>query len=704
MHGQYVQGIFFSAVIPTNVVCALRVAIYLQTLDVCREGSPPAIMVLSRPFQKSKSSTPALPANCSLQSYVTLLGDENADDGHQKKKLRSEIKRPLTMEGSCGPMMRSIKLQLEKEEMEWHFVSPSAFLHEATKKCPQFGDLVRAVEKVRVGIYMDEVKPGNVLRPDPSRSVSLWYWTLLDLPSWFHGRSNGWFYFASFPTKLVSKLSGGYSYLFGLMLEFFLEKEDPFNFSTGFPCFSTKGMFLCQGTFEVLMCDEKALSQLWNLRGAAGTKPCCLCQNVLGHMPKQNLNGHEWLVHYSCSDRAKFARHTSTLFNDMRERLEGESGNKKQVNKLGQIFGLTFNKEGILWHPTLKRLVCPVGQTMFDWMHILVASGGVAQYEVNEYVKILRQHNVSLERLDAFAQEVVSPQKHFKLPKDFFQERVNNEDNSHIRCFANEVLVAIPVLVLFNQLVLEPTGLLPEHRECLQLMATILDLLKRGQTLLQLLPELTQAIDKHNVLFGRLYPECAKPKYHWLYHIPEGIKRFKVSLSCFSPERKHRAVKTVAGHVCNSNLTHSITMRILHEALEAFDNAAKMCHDTYLDGPLRLLEKGTSIMSLLSRDVVAVHSAKRLMSPTGMTFVRDCVFAAQRKELLFPRAFLQVTFFSGKTTFMAQVDCHVHLRDSLFQGTSYETLVAWEPDFEAVPYSVRSCGSIQTCLQCIDKF
>eukprot|EP00438_Fugacium_kawagutii_P026421 Skav225686 [mRNA] locus=scaffold243:53674:55491:- [translate_table: standard] len=602
------------------------------------------------------------------------------------------------MEGACGPMMRSIKLQVEKKEMEWHFVSPTAFLHEATKKCPQFGDLVRAVDKVRVGIYMDEVKPGNVLRPDPSRSVALWYWTLLDLPSWFHGRSEGWFYFGAFPTKLVCKLAGGYSFLFGLMLEWFLEKEDPFNFSTGFPCFSTKGMFLCKGTFEVLMCDEKALCQLWNLRGASGTKPCCLCQNVLGHMPKQNLNGHEWLVHYSCSDSTKFARHTSRLFREMRERLEGESANKKQVNKLGQLFGLTFNKEGVLWHPTLKRMVCPVDQTMFDWMHILVASGGVAQYEVNEYVKILRQHNVSFDQLDSFAQEVKPPKKHFKLPKDFFRERVNNEDNSHIRCFASEVLLAIPVLVLFNQLVLEPTGLLPEHRQCLQLMATILDILRRAQTLLQLLPQLRGAIDKHNVLFGRLYPECAKPKYHWLYHIPDGIERFKVSLSCFSPERKHRAVKTVAGHVCNDNLTHSITMRLLHDALEAFDNTGKMCQDMYLDGPLRLLEKGTSIMSMFSRDVVTVHSAKRLMSPTGMTYVRDCVFAAQRKEILIPKAFLQITFFSGKISFMAQVDCHVHLRDSLFQGTSYENLVAWEPDFEAVPYSVRSCGSIQAVI------
>ena len=659
-------------------------------------------MVVSQPFKKPKSSTPSLPTNCSLQSYVTLLGDENADAGHQKKKLRTEIKRPLTMEGSCGPMMGPIKLQLEKEEMDWHFVNPCAFLHEATKKCPQLGDLVRAVEQVRVGIYMDEIKPGNVLRPDPSRSVALWYWTLLDLPSWFHGRSQGWYYFASFPTKLVSKLAGGYSYLFGVMLELFLEKEYPFNFSTGFPCFSTKGMFLCKGTFEVLMCDEKALCQLWNLRGASGTKPCCLCQNVLGHMPKQNLNGHEWLVHYSCSDSSKFARHTSTLFKEMRERLEGESGNKKQVNKLGRVFGLTFNKEGILWHPTLKRVVCPVGQTMFDWMHILVASGGVAQYEVNEYVKILRQHNVSFERLDSFAQEVIAPQKHFKLPKGFFQERVNTEDNSHIRCFANEVLLAIPVLLLFNQLVLGPTGLLPEHRECLQLMATILDMLKRGQRLLQLLPQLRRAIDKHNVLFGRLYSECTKPKFHWLYHLPECIERFKVSLSCFSPERKHRAVKTVAGHVCNNNLTHSITMRILHETLEAFDNAGKMCKDTYLDGPLRLLEKGASMMSLLSRDVVTVHSAKRLMSPTGMTYVRDCVFAPQRKELLIPRAFLQVTLFSGKTMVMAQVDCHTQLRGSLFEGNSHETLVAWEPDFEAVPYCVRSCGSIQACLQCIE--
>ena len=256
---------------------------------------------------------------------------------------------------------------------------------------------------------MDEITPGNVLRPDHGKSVAMWYWTLLDFPDWYIGRNEGWFYFAAFPVKLIGGVKDGYSYLFGRMMEIFLEQEGPLNFTTGFPCISSRGMFLCKGKLEAVLSDEKSITALWSLRGATGTKPCCFCQNVVGHMAQDKVQNHAWLVHYSCSSSERFAKHTASTFSEMRDKLERISGNKKECQKLGQAYGLTFKATGILWHPTLRDKVCPVRQTVYDWMHILVASGGVCQYECNEYVKVLKGQGVLPAQLDAFAAQVFFP-------------------------------------------------------------------------------------------------------------------------------------------------------------------------------------------------------------------------------------------------------------------------------------------------------
>jgi hypothetical protein len=38
------------------------------------------------------------------------------------------------------------------------------------------------------------------------------------------------------------------------------------------------------------------------------------------------------------------------------------------------------------WDFVAPNIVCPAQHTMYDWMHVLVASGGVAQYEVNGFL------------------------------------------------------------------------------------------------------------------------------------------------------------------------------------------------------------------------------------------------------------------------------------------------------------------------------
>lgn len=663
------------------------------------------LMVVKRLVEKQQ--TRRIPLHCSLGDQVAFLGDKDRDDGHQRKKIRAEMKDPLTAEGVCGPIMRSMKIPLDDDsEIDWWFLHPCAFLHELCKKCPRLGDLLGSVDKHKISVYMDEIKPGNVLRPDPGQSVAMWYWTLNDLPDWYHARNEGWFYFAAFPVNLIGQVVGGYSYLFARAMDFFWEKEEPFNFTSGFPCMSTRGTFLCQGKFGALLSDEKSITALWSLRGASGTKPCCFCQNVVGHMTRQQVQGHAWLIHYSCSSASKFAKHTSTTFREMRDRLEEVSGRKAECNKLGQAYGLVYKQMGILWHPTLRDLVCPVQQTFFDWMHILIASGGVAQYECNELLKMVKGQGISLEQVDVFASKVVFPKRHANLSKKFFQERVNFDDNTCLRCFAGELLSALPILVLFSDIILEPLGLLPEHRQCLQFLADILDILTQGPRALQLLPELASAIAGHNDLYFKLYPDCSKPKFHWLFHVPENLETFQKNLSCFNPERKHRATKSIANHVFNDNLQHHVTMRIAHATLHSFDSDdGKVCKETYLDGPVHDVQTDSRVFmgALGAKDMVSFRAARRMVTATGAIFTGDCVFDSGMGQVLFPKKFFEVKFLSGRCKFLCLADCHKHFENVLFEGCPSENLVDWDSSFRAVAYTLRANGCLHAGLQSVDK-
>ena len=647
-----------------------------------------------------KESKLNLPLTCSFGDQVSLLGDKNLDDGHQRKKILKMMRDPLKIDGACGPIMRSMTIKLtgsENPEIDWCFLHPCALLHGLCKACPGLGDLLRNVGEQRVAVYMDEIKPGNVLRPDPGQSVAMWYWTLMDFPAWYLSRNEGWFYFAAFPSKLIDKVDGGYSFLFAKMMEIFFQVEEPFNFHSGFPCMSTAGIFICQGSFGGLLSDEKSITSMWSLRGASGTKPCCFCQNVVGHMTRAQVQTNPWLVHYSCCFTNKFSKHTSSTFRDMRDRLEAVSGNKKECNRMGQAFGLQFKQLGILWHPSLREMVCPVKHTYYDWMHVLVASGGVAQYECNELLKIIKGQGISLQQVDLFASQLVLPKRYNKLPKTFFQDRVNFDDNTCLRCFAADMLVCIQTLVLFNDIVLEPLGILTEHRQCFQWLADIVDILTQGPWALEFLPELSVTIAKHNDLYFKLYPDCCKPKYHWLFHVPENLKTFQVNLSCFNPERKHRATKAIASHVFNQHLQHHVTMRIAHATLLHFDEG-KVCKETFLDGPKRSVDDG---IVFESNEIMSLQSARRLVTATGSVSVGDCVFDHGMARVMFPQKFLEVKFMSGRNKFICQAACHKHIEKTMFEGCYTEILVDWESTFRVVPFTLRANGLIHACLQAV---
>ena len=88
---------------------------------------------------------------------------------------------------------------------------------------------------------------------------------------------------------------------------------------------------------------------------------------------------------YSETDSSKFQLHTRETFRAMAKAL---SGLQTRAKALG---------------PALRPHV--VEHVHWDWMRILESSGGVAQHQLNELIKVLLTRGVTLAALDSYAFE-----------------------------------------------------------------------------------------------------------------------------------------------------------------------------------------------------------------------------------------------------------------------------------------------------------
>ena len=175
----------------------------------------------------------------------------------------------------------------------------------------------------------------------------------------------------------------------------------------------------------------------------------------------------------------------------------------------------------------------------------------MGQYEINQFLRrLLAQMSRGLQpeflaKLDVFRRGVKWPrrQKGEGASNLKFEERLVDKPGKHIRMFAAECLQAILTMCLFVELQPAIRTMLPEEVECLQLLGRILYILRSGNRAVAQLAVLATLVLKHHDLFVRLYPGCAKIKPHLLFHILEAMAYFKVNLSCFSTERKHKDSK-----------------------------------------------------------------------------------------------------------------------------------------------------------------
>ena len=446
------------------------------------------------------------------------------------------------------------------------YVNPLAYLHVMCARSESFFELFKCKQGVdrKVVIYIDEICPGNPLRPDKSRTTQAVYWTIADFPGNILVQSGMWFLFSVVRTKIMCTLPGSVSGYMRNVLKIFFG-NGAFNFQRGVILSHGDRSVLMRGCFSGFIADEKALKEIFSLKGASGSKPCMKCQNVSHRMKPSDRVGTS-LVSIACRQPHLLHYHTNDSIYQIVDELRRRKplSTVAEMARLEQIFGIHYDEDSLLFDDELRGIVKPVDHYVRDWMHTMVSHGLVGT-QVARLLARLKANGIRSESVGEYARQFHLPKVRGKVQADWFAEHRVCAD--HLRTFASEQLNMLPIIQAFLEDVVMPTGTLTDHITCFTMLHRIVQVFALGPLgAMRYVDTLPQLIIDHGVLYDKLYPTMVKPKFHQLLHIPEDMQSLGALLSCFPTERKHRTVKSSALHIFR-HFEHTVLRDLVNQQL-----------------------------------------------------------------------------------------------------------------------------------------
>ena len=219
-----------------------------------------------------------------------------------RKAVRQAVDRNDVLQVSI------VKLPLvDGGDFEWPVALPQTRLHVAARTAgirDVFADALRTAgvrEKWRLIVYLDEITPGNPLRPDNKRKINAFYVSCLELAAALCSES-AWFFVGCLRSTIAKQVRGGISGVTRALLRAFF---------VGTMSLSIGGVLLPDGALlfvkmHRLLCDEGAGKVAWCVKGAAGIKNCMHCKNVVilsdAGEGLTDFDDQDYLVDITCSD------------------------------------------------------------------------------------------------------------------------------------------------------------------------------------------------------------------------------------------------------------------------------------------------------------------------------------------------------------------------------------------------------------------
>lgn len=330
--------------------------------------------------------------------------------------------------------------------------------------------------------------------------------------------------------------------------------------------------------------DEAALASALSLKGAAGTKPCALCANIVRKGFGLLAEG-TGLQEITCVDEDLLVLHDDDSVCREYDRLQdlAHAGRQADLQRRQKASGFVLNLGSLMGDHRLRRVLPPVSTLTYDWMHTYL-SNGVASQEMHAFFDSCRVNGMR----DAFALMERFCRARWSFPKQFrkqgfrthemFCEARARSSKDHWRSGASELLSAYPLVRHFAETVALPTypGLLPQV-ESLRRCCRVVDLLQDAKSSVEdTLPgRLRNAIRTHLEAHRRAFGgEAWKPKMHYALHLPTQIARDRMVLDCFAVERAHLLPKAVSEAIHNtSSFEKSVIARTVGSRLRSLRDA-----------------------------------------------------------------------------------------------------------------------------------
>ena len=491
-----------------------------------------------------------------------------------------------------------VRLELELVEggtWKWPICNPMALLYHMCEENLAFARLLQRSQRgsgvFRVCLYADEETPGNNQHPDVPKESQCFYWTFHELPDWFRASKAGWWYLGVMKTSAQDQTKGGQSGITAAILKQFWA-EVGHNMRNGVRIPLGNGeVFLLQAEMGASLQDFGGIKYTWSIKGASGRNCCPWCNNIQNCDPAE-IAGDPYLKHVATALPGEFELKSDMDFWLDCDKLHAEFvrwqaklTTKGAFQKLEKQVGIKYDPHSLGYDKYLRKII-GINNACPDWMHSLLASGGLGQYHLNAFVlELLEQYpQMTLEALDDFAAEITW-RRNSRQPRNFFVNRFMLTGGSHLKAFAGEVILATRALTFFVDKVLLPRGLMPEHCSCLKMLQRIIEMLLTGDSVVSRAAELHAAIVEHHKKALSLYGEdIMKIKPHLMMHVPKKLQEHGANSHCFHGERKHIKTKGIS-ESCNGLGFHLAVLRkgIAHD-LAAMSRSR--CVEIYLHEPV----------------------------------------------------------------------------------------------------------------------
>jgi hypothetical protein len=285
--------------------------------------------------------------------------------------------------------------QQDGQEFAWPVCRLDRLLQYYCEACPLFlAEFSRALrhagdQPLNLILYLDEVVPGNLLRPDNRRRFVAFYVGVAEFGAIRLQQEEFWLPVALLRSTVANAAVGGLSACARLLVRSLLFA--PTNLATAGAVVKLERPTLLRACLAGVLADESALKGFWLFKGASGTKPCMFCANIVA-LRSGLADEAQNLLDVSASDPSRFQAVSDedvwAAYDSLA--VARRTRPQREFEVLQQASGLTFDPAGLLADKELRAHLRPISATVFDWMHNFLV-GGIVQTELHAFLGRCRE-------------------------------------------------------------------------------------------------------------------------------------------------------------------------------------------------------------------------------------------------------------------------------------------------------------------------